>query len=63
MATDNEDRLVLIEGALWWNFERFCRLHGYVLKVGSVAVSGEATGTEITYVHRPGAPPPEWVTL
>lgn len=43
----------MIEGKLWWNFERFCNLHGYVLT--------DITGTEITYVHRPGAPLPPGV--
>jgi hypothetical protein len=50
MATrDSDDRLVMIEGSLWWNFERFCNLHGYVMT--------GITGTEITYVHKPGSPP------
>lgn len=36
----------MIEPALWWNFERWCRIHGYV--------QTPITGTEITFVHKPG---------
>lgn len=35
----------MIEPALWWNFERWCRIHGYV--------QTPITGTEITFVHKP----------
>lgn len=38
----------MIEPALWWNFERWCRIHGYV--------QTPITGTEITFVHKPGTP-------
>jgi len=47
IAAMSDDKLVMIEQALWWNFERWCRIHGYV--------QTPITGTEITYVHKPGA--------
>lgn len=41
--------LVLFEDALWWNVQRFLRLHGYV----STPLRG-ADG--VVYVHKPASP-------
>lgn len=46
------ERLVLIEDALWWNFARWCRLHGYVVSEGRPR-HAKIEGLPVTYVRRP----------
>jgi len=46
MTDNTEPPMVMLDKSLWWNFERFCRLHGYVMT--------PVTGTDTVYVHKPG---------